>query len=347
MNPAPALLDRYDGLLLDLDGTAFRGATALPGAVDAVRQASASGRAVCFVTNNASRSAAEVAANLTRLGFDADPRHVMTSAEAGAALLAERLPAGEAVLVVGTEALADEVRAAGLTPVRTADGRPSAVVQGHSPHTCWSDLAQACLALRAGALWVACNVDPTLPTERGELPGNGAMVAALRAATGRQPEVAGKPGRRLLDQATQRIGARRPLVVGDWLDTDIAGARAAGLASLLVLTGVTDAAALLAAPRGLRPAFVAADLTGLHEPAERSRVGPRPPWQVAIAEGRAKLASGEGAGAGTGDPVDALRALCAAWWPIGEGPLEVHAADEAAHGALAVLGLTRADRVIP
>jgi glycerol-1-phosphatase len=330
------LLDGYDGVLLDLDGTMFRGGAPLPGAVEVVRELRKESNAVGFVTNNAARSAVEVAAHLAAMGFDATAEHVVTSADAAAAVLAERLAPGAAVLVVGTESLAGAVRAAGLAAVRQAGADPAAVVQGHSPHTAWSNLAEACLAIRRGVLWVACNVDPTLPTERGELPGNGAMVAALRTATGKEPEVAGKPGRRLLDQAASRIGSAHPLVVGDRLDTDIAGARAAGLDSLLVLTGVTDAAALLAAPRGMRPTFVAADLTALRLPAVASRVSARPRWQVRVSAGHLQLVA-----AGGKDPVEALIALCAARWPTGQGPIDVEPADDQAFQALAALGLVR------
>lgn len=328
------LVDGYDGVLLDLDGTAYRGASALPGAVDVVRELRHLRRALCFVTNNAARSPADVATHLSELGFDAEAESVVTSAQAAAEQLAEQLGRGSQVLVVGTEALADAVRAVALEPVRTADVKPAAVVQGHSPRTGWTDLAEASVAIRDGALWVACNVDPTLPTERGELPGNGAMVAALRAATGAEPQVAGKPARRLLDQAARRIRSSRPLVVGDRLDTDIAGARAAGYDSLLVLTGVTDAATLLAAPRGVRPTFIAAGLGALRQPAEASRVAARPRWSVRVGSGRLVLTS-----AGGEEPVDALIALCAARWAAGEGPVELAATDEAADGALAALGL--------
>jgi len=334
------LIDAYDGVLLDLDGTMLRGGSPVPGAVDVVRELHSEGSAVGYVTNNASKSAAEVAAHLSGMGFDVTAERVVTSAEAATAVLAERLDPGVAVLVVGTESLASEVRAAGLVAVRQAAAGPAAVVQGHSPHTAWPNLAEACLAIRDGALWVACNVDPTLPTERGELPGNGAMVAALRTATGKEPEVVGKPARRLLDQAASRIGSARPLVVGDRLDTDIAGARAAGLDSLLVLTGVTDAAALLAAPRGMRPTFVAANLAALCVPAGASRVTSRPRWHVRVDSGRLKLISVGGYDR-LGDPVEALIALCAARWPAGQGPVEVEPADDRARRMLVGLGLAR------
>ena len=128
------------------------------------------------------------------------------------------------------------------SPVRQWSDGPVAVVQGHSPQTGWPDLAEAALAIRGGALWVAANVDKTLPSERGLLPGNGSMVAALRAATD-QRTAGGRQARAdPADDALARGNFRTPLVVGDRLDTDIAGANAAGLPSLLVLTGVSTAA---------------------------------------------------------------------------------------------------------
>ncbi len=229
---------QYDCLLLDLDGTLFRGRRPTEGAVQAL--AGVQSRAF-FVTNNASRSAAEVAAHLTELGFTATADDVATSAQSAARLLADQLRAGSPVLIVGTDALADEVAAVGLRPVRRYDDHPVAVVQGLSMSIGWPDLAEAALAIRSGALWVAANIDPTLPTERGLLPGNGSMVAALRAATGAEPQVAGKPAPALLTDAAARGDFRAPLVVGDRLDTDIEGANAAKLPSLMVLTGVNSA----------------------------------------------------------------------------------------------------------
>ena len=149
-------------------------------------------------------------------------------------------------------------------------------MQGHSPDTGWRLLAEATVALRAGAVWVACNLDPTLPTERGPLPGNGSMVAALRTATGREPQVAGKPEPALLLDAVRRTGARSALMIGDRLDTDVEGGRAAGLATLLVLTGVSDAAELLAAPPERRPDYIGADLAALTRPAAELAPGRAP-----------------------------------------------------------------------
>ncbi|GDY33615.1 HAD-IIA family hydrolase [Gandjariella thermophila] len=329
------LLDRCDALLLDLDGTTFRGGQAVPGAPQVVEDIRRGGMPVRFVTNNASRSPAEVAAHLTELGFATGPDEVSTSSQAAAALLTQRPVVGD-VLVVGTEALAAEVEAAGLTPVRACSPDVDAVVQGHSPDTGWRNLAEACLAIRDGAFWVACNVDATLPTERGELPGNGALVAALRAATRVEPVVAGKPERPLFDQAARSAGARRPLVVGDRLETDVAGATNTGLDALLVLSGVTTAADLLAAPPGQRPRYLAEDLAGVQRPADELEIGgDRSTWQARVADGAVEVRGG----GSPGDPLDLLRAACAAWWAAGEGPVTVRALDEAARSAVAQLGL--------
>ena len=169
------------------------------------------------------------------------------------------------------------------------------------PELRYATLAEACIALRAGAVWVACNVDPTLPSERGPLPGNGSLVAVLRTATRLEPQVAGKPAPALMRTAARRVGASAPLVVGDRLDTDIQGGRAAGMATLLVLTGVSDAAELLAAPPQARPDYVGADLAALdldpedlapaRGPAGPSTAGRRPrPVRPARPAGRAPRA---------------------------------------------------------
>ncbi len=338
-------LEGYDAVLLDLDGTVIRGAEPVPEAPDVVNELRQAGHAVLFITNNASRAPDEVAEHLTALGVRTAREDVLTSGQAAATMLAAQLPAGAAVLVVGSEALVAAVRSAGLWPVAAASEQPVAVVQGHSPETGWARLAEACLAIRCGAMWIACNIDRTLPTERGLLPGNGAMVAALQAATDRKPTVAGKPARPLLDTAVDRTGAQRPLVVGDRLDTDIAGAHAAGLDSLLVLSGVADAAALLAAPPEQRPVHLGADLRVLRGSLDRTRIQARPGWRVDAADDILLLRWDGGTADGiAGDPLDALRTLCAVWWAEHAGPVGVRGCDAAAAVALVALGLRDAAR---
>ena len=239
-------------------------------AAAAVAAARAAGMRFAFVTNNASRTPEVVAERLTGMGMPAEPHDVVTSAQAAGRTLAAQLPGGAAVLVVGTDALAAEVRSVGLRPVRTVaeagpDG-PAAVVQWLASTTGYADLAEAAIALGQGALWVAGNTDATLPTPRGLLPGNGAFVAALRVVTGREPMVSGKPDPALHQESVERVAAQRPLVVGDRLDTDVLGAVRGGADSLLVLTGVVDVAGLLLAPVGSRPTYVSSDLRGLLVP---------------------------------------------------------------------------------
>ena len=257
------LVDRYDALLIDLDGTVYRGSQAVPGAAEQIAKARAKGLGIRYVTNNASRSPQAVADHLVELGFETNVDEVSTSAQAGAAMLADRLPKRTKVLVLGTKALEAEVLKRGLIPTNEAEGA-KAVLQGLSMDLGWRELAEATVAIRQGALWVACNVDATLPTERGLLPGNGSLVAALQKATDAEPLVAGKPATPLLQQAAKELQANRPLVIGDRLDTDILGAVNAGMDSLLVLTGVSTEAEAQALPEEQRPTYVGADLSVLH-----------------------------------------------------------------------------------
>jgi HAD superfamily hydrolase (TIGR01450 family) len=325
------LLDLHDLVLADLDGTLYRGREAVPGAVAAVRGAGERGVRTVYVTNNAARSPGDVAAHLAELGFPAGPDDVATSSQAAAALLAEQLPAGAPVLVVGTAALAAEIGHVGLAPIDAADCA-RAVVQGLDPELRYATLAEACVALRTGAAWVACNIDPTLPSERGPLPGNGSLVAVLRTATGLEPQVAGKPAPALMRTAVHRAGASAPLVVGDRLDTDIQGGRAAEMPTLLVLTGVSDASELLAAPPQARPDYIGADLTALTRSPEELAPGPRPGWTVHTAGAGLVLS-------GSGEALDALRAICAVHWSGGGGPARIAPGGDAAAEALQTLGL--------
>jgi len=302
------LAQEHDCLLLDLDGTVFRGHEATPGAVETL---AAVRSRVLFVTNNASRGPAEVAQHLCAMGFTAKPDDIVTSAQSAARLLQEQLQPGAAVLIVGTDSLAAEVRNVGLKPVRLWSDDPVAVVQGHSPQTGWADLAEAALAIRGGALWVAANVDKTLPSERGLLPGNGAMVAALRAATDSDPLVAGKPEPTLLTDALARGKFRTPLVVGDRLDTDIAGANAAGLPSLHVLSGVSTAADTVRADVGQRPNYIAEDLRSLNARADSLRIGPHPAWDVDVGPTAVTVQS---TGRDPGDSLSVVRATAGAVW---------------------------------
>jgi glycerol-1-phosphatase len=366
-----ALADRYDAFLVDLDGVVYLGQEAVSGAPAALVRLRERGRAIAYVTNNASRRPWQVAALLADLGAPATAEDVVTSAQATAAILADRLPPGSAVLVVGGDALGEELTDVGLRPVRSAAHDPVAVAQGYAPEVGWAQLAEGCIAVRAGAMWVATNADRTLPSERGPLPGNGSLVAALATALDREPDlVVGKPGPALFEQAARSRSARRPIVVGDRLDTDIEGANRAGMDSVLVLTGVSRAADLLAAPPARRPTYVAAELAGLFEPAEVVRVAPDGTTDGdsgANSDSGADSGSGPNSGSGAsgaeaagwrayprggdlvldgaGPMLGALRALCAeAWKRHGQArhdgeAVTVRASGPDAQAALAALGL--------
>jgi glycerol 3-phosphatase-2 len=306
------LADAYDLVIFDLDGVIYLIDRPIPGAVEAVAELRSAGTAVAYATNNASRRAADVAALLSGMGVPATPDEVLTSAGAAAAMLAAELPAGSPVLVVGAEALRAELRAVGLVPVTRLDESPVTVVQGYGPDVAWADLAEASLAVRAGARWMATNTDKTLPSPRGPLPGNGSLVAVLRTALGRDPDVVvGKPEPALFTTAAALSGARRALVVGDRLDTDIEGAVRAGMDSLLVLTGVSGPAELLSSPAQRRPTHVCADLAGLFAPDEAARIPLKADsvggWQVVRDGDTVRLD-------GAGDAVDALRLLTGVCW---------------------------------
>ncbi len=268
MTDAATLLEGYDGLLLDLDGVVYVGAAAVPRAVLSLRSA-AGAVEIAFVTNNASRPAAEVAEHLRELGLELTEDQVVTSAQVAARMVRRRCGEGARVIAVGGPGVSLALRAEGLVPVASADDRPDAVVQGYGPQVSWTDLAEATHAVRAGAWWVATNRDLTIPTARGVAPGNGTLVQAVRAAVDVEPTVAGKPEPVAFTESAAAVGTSRPLVVGDRIDTDIEGAVAAGMDSLLVLTGVHGLGDLVALTATSRPTHVAADLDGLHRPALR------------------------------------------------------------------------------
>ena len=334
----------FDVALLDLDGVVYVGPDAVPGVPGALATARATGMRLGFVTNNAARPPEEVAGHLTDLGVPATPDEVITSSQAAASVVAAMLGPGARVLPVGGPGVAAALRAAGLTVVDRAEDDPAAVVQGYGREVGWAQLAEAVVAVRRGARHVATNADASIPSPRGPLPGNGAMVGVVRGVTGIEPLVTGKPDPAMHAECVRRTGALRPLVVGDRLDTDIEGGRRAGAASLLVLSGVTDPATLLGAAPQHRPDLLAADAGGLlvAHPAvvERESGWVCGDWAVSVGgDGTLQVRTAAGrpdAGEG-GEDLDGLRALCVASWSgSADGrPVRVRAGDEAAARALA------------
>ncbi|MEO3870664.1 HAD-IIA family hydrolase [Nonomuraea sp. B12E4] len=310
------LIDGYDTLLLDLDGVVYLGSRAVPGAPAALEAAQRRGVRLAYVTNNSSRTPAAIAAHLRELGAPATVADVVTSAQAAARLVAERVPAGSNVLVVGGSGLRLAMRDRGLRPVTTAAESPVAVVQGIAPGLSYGLLSEGALAVRQGALFVASNADTTMPIQRGIVPGNGAMVRVIATATGVEPVYAGKPDPPLHRESMIRTGARRPLVVGDRLDTDIEGASNAGVESLLVLTGVAAPVDVLTAGPRHRPTFVGEDLGALLLDYPEVRDGVCGGWRARWTDGVLRLE-------GDGSRIDGLRAACdVAWAVAGEGRVE-------------------------
>lgn len=306
-----ALCEEYDLAILDLDGVVYIGPHAVPGAPEHLAAASRAGMHLAFVTNNASRPPAVVAAHLVELGIRAVPADVVTSAQAAARLVAERLPAGAPVFVIGGEGLFEALADEGLRPVQRIEDRPAAVVSGYHPELLWRTVIDGAILVRQGLPWVASNTDRTVPTPHGPGPGNGVLVGAVAEFAGVRPIVAGKPETPLFRETQRRVGGRRPLVVGDRLDTDIEGAVRAGYDSLLVLTGVTGLPELVAAPAGARPTYLSATLDGLGDPhAAPVRTGESHAlggWAARVDGGRVQIA-------GAGDPDDWWRVLAAAAW---------------------------------
>jgi HAD superfamily hydrolase (TIGR01450 family) len=301
----------YDLAMLDLDGVVYIGPDAVPQAPRHLAAAREAGMSLAYVTNNASRTPAAVAAHLRELGIDVDDGDVVTSAQAAARLLADRLPESTRVFVIGGEGLQVALRERGLEPVQEAEPRPAAVVSGFSADLRWGTVIDGAILVREGLPWVASNTDLTVPTPRGPGPGNGALVGAVARFAEREPEVAGKPEVPLLEETLRRVGGQHPLVVGDRLDTDIEGAVNAGYDSLLVMTGVTALRQLVEAAPQMRPTYVGTDLGSLgrdhppvHQDGDVFRCGG---WEARVEDGRVSVA-------GSGAPDCWWRAVASAAW---------------------------------
>ncbi|MET9964320.1 HAD-IIA family hydrolase [Streptomyces sp. NPDC006326] len=329
-----SLHQAYDTALLDLDGVVYAGGEAIAYAVESLAGARAEGMHLAYVTNNALRTPDAVAEHLNELGVPTEAAEVITSAQAVARMISEQVEPGSKVLVVGGEGLRVALRERGLVPVDSADEEGlAAVVQGYGgPDMPWGRFMEASYAINRGVPWYASNTDLTIPQPRGIAPGNGAAVEVVRIATGAEPQVAGKPLPPMHRETVLRTGAKRPLVVGDRLDTDIEGAFNGGVDSLLVLTGIADGAELLRAEPKHRPTYVDRDLRGLLTPqppvqavADGFRCGG---WTAAAQDGVLELR-------GEGEALDGLRALCAAaWTEAGDGSCDLDGVK-----ALARLGL--------
>jgi len=236
------LSQEFDAVYFDLDGVLYRGLVAVTGAAETVSELVRSGCTVAYVTNNASRTPGEVASHLHELGIPAAANEVITSSQVAVQILGKHAPVGSRVFVVGGVGVEQALLDAGF--IASRDPRDCvAVVQGFGPLVSWDDLAQASYLIQGGAIWIATNLDSTIPTQVGIAPGNGSFVTAVRTAVGREPDgVGGKPDRSMMEQTMAAFPAEAPLLVGDRYDTDVAAGIAAGMSTMLVLSGVSTPA---------------------------------------------------------------------------------------------------------
>jgi glycerol 3-phosphatase-2 len=263
------LLERYDAVVFDLDGVLHRGDEPIASAPDVLAEARVRGVPVAFLTNNSARTPAQVAARMSGLGLPATADRVVTSALATAAMLERDGGAGTTAFVIGERGIRDALSAIGVRVVGGEPGAADLVVVGWDRSVDYAALRTASLLVQRGARLVATNADGSFPAADGLWPGAGAILAAITTTTGAIPTIVGKPGAPMFDAAAALTGARRPLMVGDRIDTDIVGAARVGWDSLLVLSGATRAYDLPTAPA--LPTYLAADVGALVEPRTPAR----------------------------------------------------------------------------
>lgn len=259
-------LASFDHFVFDLDGVVYAGEKPLGGSPRALRLLREKGKGVRFMTNNPSRSPSDYASKLAGLGIEIRAGELATSPMAAALLIEERSGAEnwKTAFVAGSAHLKEQVRKTGLVETAGEDSlRADVVVMGSHPGFCMEELKTACSAIGNGAGFVGTNGDRFYPAENGRAPATGALLAAVEAATGKKAILAGKPFRYMFD-LLRKSGAepgKRTLVVGDGLETDIAGGKNAGFATALVMTGVTGRKDLENPP--VKPDFILGDISFL------------------------------------------------------------------------------------
>lgn len=266
------LAEAYEAFLLDLDGVVYRGREAVTGAPKALAELRKAGRTVVFLTNNSARTPEQIVEKLSGLGVDAGPEEVVTSAQALATLLAKR-DGDRTAFVIGEDGVRQALRAAGIEVLDGHPDRAGYVVVGWDRNVTYDDLRTAAVLVGRGANLVATNADASYPAEGGELwPGAGAILAAVETASGTSAEVAGKPDAPLFETALERAGTERAAVIGDRIETDVAGARGAGLDGILVWTGASGPADLL--DHDALPVAAIPSLDQLFEERPQARIRP-------------------------------------------------------------------------
>jgi 4-nitrophenyl phosphatase len=263
-------------VIIDMDGVLWRGETAMAGLVEFFAALGELEMGYILATNNATKTAAQYRQKLARLGVDVPAARILTSSEATAAYLRQEYPAGSRAYVVGEAGLLEALTTAGLdvssepldvqaAPQGRVPQPPPLVVVGLNRRVGYAELATAAVFIARGARFVATNPDPSLPSEWGQLPGAGALLAFLTTTTGVEPTVVGKPGRILFEEALRRLNgsAADTVMVGDRLTTDVAGAQRAGLRAVLLLSGVATLGDVAAGE--IKPDWIFEDIAALTE----------------------------------------------------------------------------------
>lgn len=255
-------VEGLDALVLDLDGVVYRGDLTIPGAPEAIERFRSAGKQLLFLTNNATRTEAEVIEKLSAHGVDATVDEILTSARVTTDLLMDRGLAGLTVCLIGGNGIKGALEDAGFVLLGGEDGAKAEIVVIGSDRTFdWASMRIASDAVRSGAHFIATNSDPTLPTPDGLVPGAGAIIAAVEVASGRQAEVIGKPELPMMRAAAARLNGNAIGIVGDQPKTDLDGGRAMGWTTILVLSGVVDER--LAHDLQPQPDLIATDLAAL------------------------------------------------------------------------------------
>ena len=256
-------LESIQCFLLDMDGTFYLGDRLLEGSSHFLQVLSAQGKDFLFLTNNSSRRGTQYAEKITRMGVPIPSSKVFTSGEATAFYLQRECPAAK-LFVVGTPALEEEFR---VHHFELTDESPDLVVLGFDTTLTYAKLWRLCDLVRAGLPYIATHPDFNCPTETGFMPDIGAMIAFVKASTGREPDqVIGKPNRLIVEAAAAKLGLAVPqmAMIGDRLYTDIALGSSSGITTLLVLSGETHREDLDVSP--FKPDYI---FSGLGEVAER------------------------------------------------------------------------------
>lgn len=256
-------LRNYHALLLDMDGVLYRGHERMPGVAELFAFCDAHGIKTACITNNATMTPAQFADKLAGMGITYPARNIINSPIGTRLWLETQAPRGTKLFCIGMNGLRTALFDDGYF-VESADA-PAFVVVGLDTEVTYAKLRQACLLINAGARFIGTNPDVSLPVAEGLVPGCGAQLAFLQAATGVVPFIIGKPGATMFHIAITQLqcDATRTIAVGDRLDTDIAGSLAAGLTSGLVLTGVATRADVAVATPEQTPHVVYADLPEL------------------------------------------------------------------------------------